>query len=51
MILPGLNIVSLISIIQLCDDEWNVYLNKKILIAVKEKETMLEGTRNYTDGP
>ena len=49
-ILPLLNSASLILINQLCDDECNVYLNKKILIAVKDKEIILEGTINYTDG-
>ena len=50
MILPGLNSASLVSIGQLCDDECDVYLNKKILIAVKDKVIKLDGTRNYTDG-
>ena len=50
MILPGLNSASLISIGQLCDNEYDVHLNKKIIIAVKDKEIILEGTRNYTDG-
>ena len=50
MILLGLNSASLISIDQLCDDECNIYLNKKTLIAVKDKEIILEGTRNHTDG-
>ena len=37
LILPGLKIVSLISIDQLCDDDCDVYLNKQILIVVKER--------------
>ena len=50
MILPGLNSASFLSISQLCDDGCNIYLNKKIIIAVKDKEIILEGTRSYTDG-
>ena len=50
MILPGFKSASLISISQLCDDNCNVYLNKQILIAVKEGEIIIEGKRNKTDG-
>ena len=50
MILPGLKSASLISIGQLCDDNYDVFLNKKNLLAVKNKEIILEGTWNYTDG-
>ena len=49
MLLPGLTSVSLISIGQLCDDGCDVF-KKKLLIAVKEKEIVLEGTKNVTDG-
>ena len=50
MILPGLKSVSLISIVQLCDDNCDVYLNRHTLLAVKDKEVILEGTRNQADG-
>ena len=50
MILPGLNSASLISIGQLCDDQYDVNLNKKIIKAVKDKEIILEETKYHTDG-
>ena len=46
MILPGLKNASLISISQLCDDDCDVFLNKHTLLTVKDKEVILEGTRN-----
>ena len=49
-ILPGLSIASLISLSQLCDDHCKVFLDKKILIAVKNDEIILEGKRNAEDG-
>ena len=48
MILPGLKSASLVSIGQLCDDDCNVLLNKKKLIAVKDNEIVLQGVRNYS---
>ena len=50
MILPGLKSVSLISIGQLYDDDGDVYSNKHTFLAVKDKETILEGARNQADG-
>ena len=50
MILPGLKSASLVSIGQLCDDDCDVLLNKKKLIAIKNKKIVLQGTRNYSDG-
>ena len=50
MILPGLQSALLISIGQLCDDNCDVLLNKHTLLTVKEKEVILEGTINQTDG-
>ena len=50
MILPGLKSASLISIGQLCDDDCDVYLNNKILLAVKDNEVIMEGKRNLNDG-
>ena len=49
-ILPGLSSVSLISLGQLCDDDCKVFLDKKILIVVKDDEMILEGKRNAEDG-
>ena len=49
MVLPGLQSASLISIGQLCDDNCDVFLNNHTLLAVKEKEVILEGTRNQND--
>ena len=50
IILPGLKSASLISIGQLCDDNCTVLLNKRKLLAIKEKQVILEGSRNYSDG-
>ena len=50
MILPGLKSASLILIGQLCDDNCDVFLNKNTLLVVKDKEVILEGTRNQADG-
>ena len=50
MILPGLKCASLISIGQLCDDNCDVFLNKHTLLAFKNKEVILEDTRNQADG-
>jgi hypothetical protein len=50
MILPGLKSASLISIRQLYDDNCAVLLNKTKLIAVKNKQIILQGSRNFTDG-
>ena len=49
IILPELTSASLISIRQLCDDNCGVFLNKKILLAVKNEEITLEGKRNLTE--
>ena len=43
MILPGLKSASLISIGQSYDDDCDVLLNKSKLIAVKNKEIILQG--------
>ena len=50
MILPGLKSASLISIGQLCDDGCNVLLNDRKLYALKNKEIVIEGDRNPSDG-
>ena len=50
MILPQLKSASLISIGQLCDDDCEVHMNRTKLVAVKNDEIILEGTRNYADG-
>ena len=50
MILPGIKSASLISIGRLCDDNCTVLLNKRKLLAIKEKQMILEGSRNYSDG-
>ena len=48
-ILPGLASASLHSLGKLCDDGCKVFLDKKIMIAVKEDEVILEGKRNNSD--
>ena len=50
MILPHLKSASLVSIGQLCDDDWNVFLNKKESIAIKEDKIILKGIRNKYNG-
>ena len=42
--------MSLISIGQLCDDNYDELLNKKKLYAFKENELILEGNRKNSDG-
>ena len=49
IILPGLKSASLISIGQLCDDNCDMYLNNKIILAVKNNEVIMDGKRNLTD--
>ena len=49
MILPQLKSASLISIGQLCDDECDVILNKRVLVAIKNKKVILTGIRNKYD--
>ena len=51
MILPGLKNASLISIDQLCDNNCTGLLNKRKLLAIKNKQIILEGARNYSDAP
>ena len=49
-IVPGLKSASLISLGQLADDGCDVRINDKRLKVTKEKETIMTGHRNYTDG-
>jgi hypothetical protein len=49
-ILPNLKSANLISIGQLCDDDCNIVLNKKHLIAVKNNKIIMRGARNKADG-
>ena len=48
-ILPRLASSSLISLGQLCDDDCVVLLNKKQLLAIKDKNIVLQGIRNPID--
>ena len=48
-ILPQLASSSLISLGQLCDDDCIVLLHKKVLLAIKNKEVILQGIRNPID--
>ena len=50
MILPQLKSALLLSIVQLCDNDCNVVLNKNKLYAFKQSELILEGNRNNLDG-
>ena len=45
-ILPGLTIASLISLGQLCDDNYKVLLDKKSLLMVKDNDLILRRYRN-----
>ena len=49
-VLPHLKNSSLISIGQLCDDDCNVELTKKELIANKNETIILRGKQNRSDG-
>ena len=49
-ILPQLKSSSLLSLGQLCDDGCEVLLRKKNLYALKNKQIILKGYRNNTDG-
>ena len=48
--LPELRSASLISLGQLCDDKCTIILDKKKMYAIKDKEIILQGDRNLTDG-
>ena len=48
-ILPKLASSSLISLGQLCDDDCVIMLHKKKLLAIKNKEIVLQGIRNPID--
>ena len=48
--MPGLKSASLISLGQLTDDGCDVRMNDKKLKVTKEKETIMTGHRNFTDG-
>ena len=49
-VLPQLKSASLLSLGQLCDDGCDVLLHKNNLYALKDKEIILQGFRNKTDG-
>jgi len=49
-VLPQLKSASLLSLGQLCDDGCDVLLHKNNLYAMKDKEIILKGFRNKTDG-
>ena len=49
-ILPELRSSSLLSLGQLCDDDCDILLNKKKMYVIKDKELILQGTRNKLDG-
>ena len=49
-IIPGLMSSSLISLGQIVDDDCTFILDKKKLVAVKNKDIVLTGIRNFNDG-
>ena len=49
-IIPGLTSSSLISLGQIVDDNCTIILDKKKLVAIKNKEIVLSGIRNSNDG-
>ena len=49
-VLPNLKNTSLLSLGQLCDDNCEVWLNKKSLKVIKDNKTIITGERNNTDG-
>ena len=49
-IIPGLTSSSLISLGQIADDGCTILLNKKKLFAIKDKDIVMQGTRNLDDG-
>ena len=49
-ILPELRSFSLLSLVQLCDDDCDIRLNKKKMHVIKDKELILQGTRKKLDG-
>ena len=48
--LTHLNSFSLVSLVQLCDDNCKMLLDRKSLYVVKNKELILRGHRNQNDG-
>ena len=48
--LPALKSSSLVSLGQLCDDDCTVILDKNKLLALKNSEIVLRGSRNYLNG-
>ena len=48
--LPALKSSSLVSLGQLCDDDCTVILDTNKLLALKNSEIVLRGSRNYLDG-
>ena len=50
VVLPSLKSSSLISLGQLCDNDCRVLLDKRKLYVIKEKNMVLQGDRNRTDG-
>ena len=49
-IIPKLNSSSLVSLGQLCDDDCNILLHKKVMYAIKNNKIVLTGYRNPNDG-
>ena len=49
-VLPQLKVVSLLSIYQLCDNECTTYFNKKYVYIIKNKNTILQGSRDTSNG-
>jgi hypothetical protein len=49
-VLDGITNASLISLGQLCDDDCIAVLDKKIIQVFKDKQCILQGKRNITDG-
>ena len=49
-VLPHLKSTSLLSMGQLCDDDYNVILNKEKMTVIKNNRVIMQGKRNKQDG-
>ena len=49
-VFPNLLSASLLSLGQLCDDDWKIYLDRKNMQVTKDNKLVLMGTRNFQDG-